>query len=145
MSNSNYQSVESKGGVSFLVENENLTIRQISVKYQISEATIRARVLSGKTGDDLIRSSKRGGRGVTFVVNNEELTIREISKKYNVNEATLRARIQRGWTGNSLISESGSSNSSVQVQSYRDRIEQLERELEELRKPRVIKKSERSE
>lgn len=95
-------------GVCFNVRGTVMTIRQISKKFGISEATIRARVKSGKANDELIETAERGGSGQTFTVQGSSMTIRQISKKFAISEATLRARIKRGWVGDQLISDGGS-------------------------------------
>lgn len=77
------------------VKGQQLTIKEIAHKYKINVATVRARAMSGKRGDDLITSNTQRKQKNTYPYQGMEKTIDELAKMAFVSVAGMRARLKK--------------------------------------------------
>lgn len=94
------QANNKRNNVKTEINNEELTLTQISNKYNISYNVVLNRYHKGVRGGDLV-SPKHEPIKVEYL--GETISLSELSKKYNVKYATIWYRYHKGYTGNELI------------------------------------------
>lgn len=80
---------------SFRINGEDLNIKQIAQKYKMNVATVRARISSGKQGEDIVSSTTNRKQKIVYMINGEEKTIDELAKMAFVSVPGMRARLKK--------------------------------------------------
>ena len=98
------------------INGEDLTLKEISEKYNTNITTVTYRYKKGYRDNDLIKKElQRGIERKLIEIDNKHYTYQEISKIYNININTLKKRYQKGIRGMALIQDYVKCNESIDI------------------------------